>query len=407
MAEQGTQTTEQGLPGAEEPQRSGRRTAVRVAVPVAVAAAVAAGIGLVPALADGPGPKLPAVSAEQLVAKVLGADTQALSGTVQVKVDLGLPSALLGAAGDALAAGPGAGGGSAGPEAELASLLGGQHAVQVAVDGPDRQRITLAEGRGGYELVHDGAELWAWDGASNEAVHLTDPQGAGRGGSALPSAAAVTPQEAAKRFLRFADGTTTVAVDGTTRVAGRDAYRLSLVPKGQGSTVARVRIAVDAERGVPLGVQVTATSGGTVLDTHFSRLAYGAPAASTFRFTPPKGAKVTERPAGGDHAAADAKALGGPLGSGTAPDPQVTGEGWQTVVSSRLPDGLPSAPGGPAGRKAAVDGLQPLVKMIGKPVGGGTLVSTKLLNVLVTDDGRVFAGAVTLPVLQSAAGVKG
>jgi hypothetical protein len=50
--------------------------------------------------------------------------------------------------------------------------------------------------------------------------------------------------------------------------------------------------------------------------------------------------------------------------------------------------------------------VQSLAKALGKPVNGGSLISTKVLNVLVTDDGRVFAGAVTLPVLQSAAGVK-
>lgn len=37
---------------------------------------------------------------------------------------------------------------------------------------------------------------------------------------------------------------------------------------------------------------------------------------------------------------------------------------------------------------------------------GGTLISTKVVNVLITDDNHVYAGAVTLPVLQAAAGVK-
>ena len=95
----------------QQPYRPGRRTFARMAVPVGVVAAVAAGVGLVPALADGPGPDLPSVTAEQLVAKVLGSQTQSLSGTVQLKADLGLPGQLLGMAGGGF--GPG---GGAGPE---------------------------------------------------------------------------------------------------------------------------------------------------------------------------------------------------------------------------------------------------------------------------------------------------
>ncbi|WP_431680025.1 LolA family protein [Kitasatospora sp. KL5] len=389
----------------QAPYRSGRRTLVRVAVPVAVVAAVAAGVGLVPALASDSGPSLPSVTAEQLVAKVLGSDTQALSGTVQVKADLGVPSQLLGAAG-----GVGSGGtGGAEPQAKLAQLLGGQHTLQVAVDGPDRQRIGLVENLAGYELVHNGRDVWAWDSSSNEAVHLTAPQGGAEKKAGLPSAAAaVTPQEAAKQFLAFASGSTTVAVDGTTTVAGRDAYRLTLTPKGHGSTIARVRIAVDAERGVPLSVQATAVSGGPVLDVHYSKVSFDRPAASAFSFTPPKGAKVTEHKAD-EKAAAKAEEHGAAAGrpsAGDRPDVQVTGEGWTTVVSTRLPSGEVPAQGGKHGGKSEPQSALSMVKAFGKPVGGGTLIGTKVLNVLVTDDGRVFAGAVTLPVLQSAAGVK-
>ncbi|GAA1106012.1 DUF2092 domain-containing protein [Kitasatospora arboriphila] len=408
MAEQ-----EQGAPN-----RSGRRTLVRVAVPVAVVAAVAAGVGLVPALASDSGPNLPSVTAEQLVAKALGSDTEALSGTVQMKADLGVPSQLLGAAGGFAqgAGGSGAPGGSSGsggaqPQAKLAELLAGQHTLQVAVDGPDRQRIGLVEDLAGYELVHNGTDVWAWDSSSNEAVHLKAPQGAAGKRSERPSVAPVTPQDAAKQFLAFASGSTTVAVDGTMTVAGRDAYRLTLTPKGQGSTIARVRIAVDAEHGVPLSVQATAASGGPVLDVHYSKVSFDRPAASVFAFTPPKGAKVTEHraddvPAG--HGLPGGTSLGKPSGkpAGGAPDVQVTGEGWTTVVSTRLPLDEVSGQGGGHGAKGGPQGALSMVKAFGKPVGGGTLIGTKVVNVLVTDDGRVFAGAVTLPVLQHAAGVK-
>ncbi|MFD9123669.1 outer membrane lipoprotein carrier protein LolA [Kitasatospora sp. NPDC059571] len=398
-----------------EPYRPRRRALVRVAVPVAVVAAVGAGVGLVPALASAGGPSLPAVTAEQLVAKVLGSDTQALSGTVQVQADLGLPTQLLGAA-----AGPvGSGGtGGADPAAKLTDLLGGKHTLQVAVDGPDRQRIGLVENLAGYEVVHNGTDVWAWDSSSNEAVHMTAPQhGSERPGARLPgvfgSQVPATPQQAAEQLLKLGAGTTSVSVDGTTTVAGRSAYRLKVKPTQQGSTIGQVRIAVDAERGVPLMVQAVSTGGATVLDLHFSSVSFATPAASAFAFTVPKGAKVTEH-RGQDGAAGRPKSGQGRAGQpaagpGGASGATVVGEGWTSVVELHLPSGLPEVrDGGKVGHGGPGGAGNPLAlaKGFGKPVGGGTLISTKVVNVLVTDDGRVFAGAVTLPVLQHAAGVK-
>ncbi|MFI5531564.1 outer membrane lipoprotein carrier protein LolA [Kitasatospora sp. NPDC051853] len=380
-------------------ERTTRRKAARVLVPAGVVALTAAGIGLVPAMAGESGPKLPELTAEQVVAKALGSDVQALSGTVKLKADLGLPTQLLGGAlpGGGAPGGHGGGEGSeAAPEAKLLQLLGGEHTLRVAVDGPDRQRLGLIGGLSGYELVHNGSEVWAWDSRSNEAVHLTGAQAAERAKPELPLP--VTPQEAAKKFLELGADTTQVTVEGTATVAGQPAYELRVKPKQSGSTISEVRIAVAAENGVPLAVQVR--SGSTkVLDARFSEVSFATPSADTFRFTAPKGAKVTEENAGVGQEkwlqnapdAPDAKAV---EKAGRDAGFKVTGEGWTTVLSARLPA---EATGGEAGGFA---------KALGKPVGGGSLISTKVVNVLITDDGRVFAGAVTPQVLQSAAGAK-
>ncbi|MFG2820799.1 outer membrane lipoprotein carrier protein LolA [Kitasatospora sp. NPDC048365] len=393
----------------QTPHRARRRTAVRVAVPVAVAAAVATGVGLVPALASDSAPSLPAVSAEQLVAKVLSADTDTLSGTVKISADLGLPSQLLSMAGGASPvpgldlgrAGGGSGGGGIGgtgiaPTGKALELLGGEHVITVAADGPDRQRVVLP---GGYQLVHNGDQFWAFDGKRNEGVHGVLPAEGKDGGKEArrgPEAGVPTPQELAKRFLSASAGTTTVTVDGTEKVADRAAYRLSVKPAQQGSTIAEVRISVDAERGVPLGVQVRTVDGSKVFDAHFGTVDFAAPSAKTFEFTAPKGAKVTEQGDAKEHSGEIAAALEqakqeaakqGAKPDGAGPDTKVIGEGWTSVLSV--------AGGGQEVGSA--------VKMLGKPVGGGTLISTKVVNVLVTDDGRLFAGAVTLPTLQNAA----
>ncbi|WP_395294697.1 outer membrane lipoprotein carrier protein LolA [Kitasatospora hibisci] len=396
------------------PYRAGRRTAVRVAVPVAVAAVIAAGVGLVPALAADSPPDLPALTAEQLVAKALGSQTQTLSGTVAVSADLGVPSQLLTAGVGVGSRGTGGTGGTgssaAAPEAKLTALLGGEHTLRVAVDGPDRQRVGLVETLAGYELIHNGDQVWAWDSSTNEAVHLTAPQGAGQdahGGAdrkAPLTGVPATPQEAARRFLTASAGTTAVTVDGTTTVAGQKAYQLSVKPTRSGSTIGEVRIAVAAENGVPLAVLVRDTDGGKVFDLHFTEVSFARPSAKTFDFAVPKGAKVTEHEAGNEPKASSEQEV-----REAAEGLNVVGEGWTAVLSAKLPTGEVAAPAG--GRhgdsgKSAPQSPLALAKSLGKPVKGGSLISTKVLNVLVTDDGRVFAGAVTLPVLQSAAGVK-
>ncbi|MCX5211188.1 DUF2092 domain-containing protein [Kitasatospora sp. NBC_00240] len=411
-------TTANGEDGA--PYRSGRRTAVRILVPVVVAGTVAAGIGLVPALADGRSPELPALTAEQLVAKALGTETQTMSGTVRISADLGAPAQLLGAVGGLDTGGQG--GGAQGfdpsapaPESKLVGLLGGEHTLRVAVDGPDHQRVGLIEQLAGYELVRSGDQVWAWDSASNEAVHLALPQGDGHRAPTpgLPAGVPVTPQEAARQFLALGAGTTSVTVDGTATVADRKAYQLSVKPTQSGSTLGEVRIAVDAGTGVPLAVVVKATGGATVFDAHFSDVSFAKPDAKTFEFSLPKGAKVVEQKAGEPKAGGQPGAGAADAGRGAeearaAKDSlNVIGEGWTTVVSLKLPAGeIPAEAAGRHGSEVAGQSVQSLARALGKPVKGGSLISTKVLNALVTDDGRVFAGAVTLPVLQSAAGVK-
>jgi outer membrane lipoprotein-sorting protein len=389
----------------DAPARPGRRTAVRVLVPVAVAAVAAAGIGLVPALAEDQAPKLPSITAEQLVAKTLSSNVRTMSGTLQVNADLGVPPALLSAA--AQAAGPSAGpSAGASPQAKLTELLSGRHDVQIAVDGPDKQRVQLAD----YQLVHNGDQAWAWDGGSKQAVHLTHAPKQGQQDkqdkqanpdSMLP----VTPQDAAKRLLTESASTTDISLDGTGRVAGRSVYQLMVKPKQSGSTLRDVRISVDSETGVPLAVLVQAADGSRVLDAHFSSVSFAEPDAKTFEFSLPAGGKLTEAPQhkpGIEATHPGAKPESGPESgpAGKKSDFNVTGEGWTTVFASK-PQGASAGHSGHADAKGGLGALG-----VGKQVKGGSLISTKVVNVLLTDDGRIYAGAVTLPVLQQAAGIK-
>ncbi|MET9799219.1 DUF2092 domain-containing protein [Streptomyces sp. NPDC006368] len=359
---------------------AGRRKTARYAVPVAVAGVAAATIGLVPALAASGDPELPEITAQQLVEKIAASDAQRMSGTVKVTTDLGLPS--LAGLGDLGGLG-GAGGAEGGKLMELAS---GTHTLRVAADGPDRQRLTFVDDAAEYSLIRNGDDVWAYDGASGEAVHSTGPGARNTPGPELPA----TPEDLVDEALKAVDDTTSVTVDGTARIAGRDAYQLLIKPKQSGSTIGSIKVAVDAEKGVPLKFTLTPSGGGkAAVDAGFTKVDFGAPAASAFAL--PKGAKVTEAPkeAAPSKSAHEGRAEGRAeeLAKGFE-DVNVIGEGWTTVA--RL--GAPGGEGVPAEAGRFLDVLGD--KVSGK-FGSGTVFKTRLVNALLTDDGKLYAGAVT------------
>ncbi|MFF5344633.1 outer membrane lipoprotein carrier protein LolA [Streptomyces althioticus] len=390
---------------AEEP-RAGRRRAARYAVPVTVMGVAAATIGLVPALADSGDPDLPDITAAQLIEKIAQSDVERLSGTVKITTDLGLPD--LGGLESGLLSGAtgGEGGSSADPSGRLTELASGTHTLRVAADGPDRQKLSLLENAAEYSLIHNGKDVWGYDSASNEVYHATvDETDAKEGGAQQPPA---TPKDFAEEALKAVDDTTSVKVDGTAQVAGRDAYRLVVEPKQSGSTVGAVSIAVDGETGMPLKFTLTPSSGGSaVVDVGFTKVSFDRPDASTFEFTPPKGAKVTEdtehdrghgdfggKPERGPKSEEDlAKGLDGL---------RMLGEGWNTVAAFDTGAGA----GLPTGEEAGGD-LGGFLGSLGDQVNGdfgkGTVFSTRLVNALITEDGKVYVGTVTKDALVKAA----
>ncbi|WP_431035924.1 LolA family protein [Streptomyces sp. P6-2-1] len=384
--------------------RAARRKAARYAVPAAVVGVTALAVGLVPALADSGDPDLPELTAYQLVAKLAGAHEEHFSGTVRVSTDLGLPGFGGAAVGGLGGASRGSGGneGDADPQARLTELASGTHTLRVAADGPERQRLSILEDAAEYSIIRDGAHAWAYDSASDKAVRLDVP--AERHQEQAPYTA-LTPQELADRALKAVDAHTSVRVDGTARVAGRDAYQLLIEPKQSGSTVKAVRVLVDAKTGTPLRATLTARDGGKpVVEAGFTKVSFTAPDAKTFSFTPPKGTEVTgpKKRAPEDGAATpDAGALKDAFGGA-----RTYGEGWTTVARLDLPaeaGGLASskADGGRSGQAGQL--VDSLAKEVKGSFGTGRLFSTRLVNVLLTEDGHVYAGAVTKDTLVKAA----
>ncbi|MFE4260379.1 outer membrane lipoprotein carrier protein LolA [Streptomyces sp. NPDC056883] len=398
------------------------RKAARYAVPVAVFGVVAGTIAMVPAFANAGGPDLPKVTAQQLIEKIAASDVQQLSGSAKISTDLGLPSLPAGL----LGGGGGVTGGSADPQEKLSRLVsGGTQTFRVAADGPDRQKLTFVDGKDEYSLVHNGDDVWGYDSKSKEVFHEKDPSNKGDKGDKAEGLPA-SPQEIAQEVLKAAGTTTDVSVGDTAQVAGRDAYQLVLKPKGTGSTVASVKIAVDAKNGVPLRVQVLSTDGGKpIVDAGFTKVDFAKPAADTFAFTPPKDAKVTEG-AAGEHGkgAKDGKdgadkglgalesipGLGGLIGGteGAQGEPKVLGEGWTSIArietgATNTLKGMDDAAKDKNAPKGAAQFLDSLGEKVSGKFGEGRVLKTRVVNALITDDGKVYVGAVTKAELVKAA----
>ncbi|MGC0330176.1 outer membrane lipoprotein-sorting protein [Streptomyces sp. SAI-170] len=379
--------------------RAGRRRAARYVVPVAVTGVAVATIGLVPALADSGSPDLPKISAEQLVQNIAESDTEQLSGTVRINTDLGLPD--LGGLESGLLAGAAQGedggeGSAADPSARLTELATGTHTLRVAADGPDRQKVSLLQDAAEYSLIHNGKDVWGYDSKSNEVYHSTTA------GSGKAEDVPATPKDFAEQALKAVDDTTSVTVDGTARVAGRDTYKLLIKPKQSGSTVGAISIAVDAKTWTPLKFTLTPTSGGAaVVDAGFTQVSFDKPAASTFDFTPPKGAKVTQDGDLEHHEGAQPFETEEDAAARGAEGMSTIGEGWNAIATFDT-----GGEGIPSGQEVGGDFggfLDSLGDHVSGKFGSGTVFKTRLINALITEDGKVYVGAVTKDALVKAA----
>lgn len=361
------------------------RPMVRWALPGGLVAAVVATIALGPLVQAGAAGEVPEPDAGTLLADLLGAGPQGLSGTVITRVDLGLPLLPAGLGGAA--------------EGSWAALLTGDSTLRVWA-GPAGVRVALLGVLAESDLVINGAGGWLWSSADATVTHLgpanlagadvggssegADPSGGGASSDLLSALAALA-------------GSSTVSTGENDVVAGRAAYQLVLAPAEPGSLIGSVRVAIDAEQGVPTRLQVFAAGdpGRPALEIGFSEVAFSEPDPDIFTFAPPADATVREG-LGLDPAGASAGAAGS--GVGDAPV-AVIGEGWTTVVVTQAPAQLTDG----GDNQGSLGQLLALMPQFSGSWGSGRLLTTRLFSVLLTDDGRLFAGAVDGDRLQQVA----
>jgi outer membrane lipoprotein-sorting protein len=340
--------------------RTRRLRALRWALPVAVVAVLVGIANLAPTFAAGSTPTLPALTPAQLLDKARASDVRALTGTIRLTTRLGIPSL----------------GSLQLPNNLLTDLLSGSHEARVWAAGPDRVRIALIDSLAETDLVRNGQDLWLWQSDGHRVAHARLADDAASTPNAVPQ-----PDVATQAVLDQITPSTALSVRSPEYVAGRAAYELVVAPRSAASLVRSVEIAVDAVTGLPLRVAVTA-KGATkpAIDLGFSSLSLRAPAASTFRFVPPKDARVRE--------ADGVRDLTRPADGAT---PAVVGNDWERVV---VVSGATLPPQANAVLRSA--------SRVSGAFGSGRLIQTPLVSALVLDDGRVAVGAVTPARLEAA-----
>jgi outer membrane lipoprotein-sorting protein len=346
---------------------------------VALTAATGAAVGVVGLVAlglpvhAGAAPALPPIAPEELVRSVLAAGPTPLSATVRVDNELGLPALPV--------------------EGQAAGLLSnGTSQFQVWADGHGRERVAVPSPNGELTMINDGATVWRWDSVRRTVTES-------RHGQREPETTTADPATTARRIVDTLRQSSNVTVDGTSTVAGRDAYELVLTPKPTERTLLReVRIAVDAQNRIPLEVEVdTNGSSDPALKVGFSQLQMTSPDPTLFQFTPPPGAKVVQQSPETHRPAQPPSA------------PKIVGDGWDTVLVTQLPQPGNEPPNSrPRGGNRQPSDPRAMLDRIGTPISGpwgsGRLISTKTATVLVTSDGRVAVGAVPVQVLTAALG---
>lgn len=228
------------------------------AVGTAVLAAVPGALRLLPA-AD------PDVSVGRLLEQVQASYDEGWSGYVETDGTLQLPDA--------------------GEFSDLGALFGAQTRLRVWWRGPDHWRVDRLLAAGETDLVHTGDLTTEWDYERARAKVSRDPD------IRLPRSADLIPPELAHRFLSGV-ATKDVARLPARRVAGTSAPGLRVAPASDLSRIDHMDLWADPESGVPLRVELYATSDRPALISTFRDFSADRPTPAALAFTPTPSTEV-------------------------------------------------------------------------------------------------------------------
>lgn len=308
---------------------------------------------------------------------------------------------------------------------QAVELIAGTHKIRVYASA-EGARVQVLDTMSQRDVVINKDEFWFYD--SRKATAITGaivPVDQAELDAAQTEAEAklqeyaaqiqldISNPEAVANYLMEQIGeSTSVSVGKDHRVAGRTAYQLIAQPNANNSLIESVVVSVDSETGMALDVKVySKEQEAPAFEVGFESISFEVPSPSMFSFTPPAGtiietlevpaeleAELEKLKAEADFTdlSEDQKAdLKAQLEAeyGEAPKTELIGEGWESVMYlSAIPAQVP------------MELLEnELFADLMTTVAGGKVFSTPVMNILITDSGKVYAGAVTISFLQEVA----
>jgi outer membrane lipoprotein-sorting protein len=298
-------------------------------------------------------------------------------------------------------------------QGELALALeffAGTHRANIYVDGIEKSRLQVLDLLSERNFVRNGNELWAYDATKSLAQRTVINEREVKNAENIARLLLAmnkskfpfdytSPAAVADYILKEAAKYSTISVASDIKIADRGAYQITITPKNKQSLVASATLSIDAATGLPLAARVMAVGQSTpAFEVAFESITFAKPDASNFNFTPPAGTRIVEVPA---PTQADLlRELGNlpalPSEADTkAKIEDLINQGWGAVAkveANQVPAELRS-----------LQAENKLYTELTKPVSGGRVFSSTLLNIFFADNGDIYAGSVTVERLLAVA----
>jgi outer membrane lipoprotein-sorting protein len=295
---------------------------------------------------------------------------------------------------------------------QLIELAAGTHTMRVYASELG-VRVQVLDPLSQRDFIVNENEFWAYDAGKATALTGTfDPQMQATLEESLLQLQvdAASPEAVVDALLEEVSDSTVLSVGDDHSIAGRSAYELIATPLSDVSLIDSIVVSIDSETGMALDVKVfSVEQSEPAFALGFESIRFETPDAALFSFTPPAGTTVevqqfpeelrelSEEYAGREfteaeleNLSADAKAQWEAQG---LPAGDIVGENWESIVYlASVPADVP------------LDMLETeLFADLMTDVDGGKVFSTPIVNVLITDSGEVYAGAVTIAHLLAVA----
>lgn len=298
-------------------------------------------------------------------------------------------------------------------QGELALALeffAGTHTANIYVDGINKTRLQVLDLLSERDYIRNNNELWSYDAGKSLVQHSVVSESEVKNAEAEARSVFnqnsgqlpfdyTSPAAVAEYVLSEAGKYSTITVASDIKIADRGSYQITITPKGNQSLVAWATLSIDAATGLPLAARVMAVGQSTpAFEVAFESITFTKPAASNFDFVPPVGARVVEV------ASPTKEDVLRELGKGpklpTEADARkqledLAAQGWgavATIPADQVPSEL---------RLLQVNNN--LYKELTKPVSGGRVFTSALMNIFFADNGDVYAGSVTVARLLEVA----